>query len=101
MDIQRLSGLLAQEPTFKRAEASPEAGQTGPSFGEMLNQALQKVEKDQQNADEMMVKLAAGEVTDIAQVMIASERANLSLGLTIQVRNKVIEAYQEIMRMPL
>lgn len=101
MDIQRLNSLLSLEPTPKRPEASPQAGQSGPSFAEMFDKALQRVEQDQQVADEMSLKLATGEINDIAQVMIASERANLSLGMAIQVRNKVIEAYQEIMRMPL
>lgn len=100
MDIQRLSALL--EPTIKQPEAtSPQGAQSGPSFAEMFEKALQQVETDQKIAGEMTVKLATGEINDIAQVMIASERANLSLGMAIQVRNKVIEAYQEIMRMPL
>ncbi|MFZ5826779.1 MAG: flagellar hook-basal body complex protein FliE [Bacillota bacterium] len=101
MDIQRLNSLLSLEPTLKRAEAAPQPPESGASFTEILNQAMQRVERDQQVAGEMAIKLATGEINDIAQVMIASERANLSLGMAIQVRNKVIEAYQEIMRMPL
>lgn len=101
MDIQRLNALLSLEPTLKKPEAAQAQEQAGQSFAEMLDQAIQKVEGDQKTAGEMMTKLATGEINDIAQVMIASERANLSLGMAIQVRNKVIEAYQEIMRMPL
>lgn len=101
MDIQRLNALLSLEPTLKKPEATAGANQQGPSFAEVLGQALQRVEDDQRVAGDMMVKLAAGEIADVAQVMIASERANLSLSMAIQVRNKVIEAYQEIMRMPL
>jgi flagellar hook-basal body complex protein FliE len=101
MDIQRLNALLSLEPTLKKPEAAAQADQGGESFAEMFARALQKVEADQVTAGEMMTKLATGEISDIAQVMIASERANLSLGMAIQVRNKVIEAYQEIMRMPL
>ncbi|MFZ5813994.1 MAG: flagellar hook-basal body complex protein FliE [Bacillota bacterium] len=101
MDIQRINSLLSLEPTLKRTEAAPQGQEIGASFAEMLGKALQQVEQDQKVANEMAVKLATGEINDIAQVMIASERANLSLGMAIQVRNKVIEAYQEIMRMPL
>jgi flagellar hook-basal body complex protein FliE len=101
MDIQRLNALLSLEPTLKKPEATTPANQQGQSFAEVLGQALQRVEDDQRVAGDMMVKLAAGEIADVAQVMIASERANLSLSMAIQVRNKVIEAYQEIMRMPL
>ncbi len=101
MDIQRLSALLQTdllqpEPT-KSAAAPPD----GPSFTDVLQQALGQVEQDQAAANEAAVKLATGEITDVAQVMIASERANLSLNLALQVRNKLLEAYQEIMRMPL
>jgi len=101
MEIQRLNALLSLEPTAARTAESPSANTAGPSFGDMLENALRQVEQDQHTANDMAVKLAAGEVEDIAQVMIASERASLSLNLAIQVRNKVIEAYQEIMRTPL
>ncbi|MBP9014895.1 MAG: flagellar hook-basal body complex protein FliE [Candidatus Atribacteria bacterium] len=67
-------------------------------FGEYLNQALQKVNNLQVEADQMVEKVARGE-EDIHNALIALEKANLALGLTVQVRNKVVEAYQEIMRM--
>ncbi|PIU61622.1 MAG: flagellar hook-basal body complex protein FliE [Armatimonadetes bacterium CG07_land_8_20_14_0_80_40_9] len=66
----------------------------------MLGKALDKVNDLQNNADEMMKRLAAGEVKDIHRVMIAVEEASLSLQLTMQIRSKIIDAYQEIMRMP-
>jgi len=100
MEIQRLNALLSLQPTPARTE-EPQADPASPTFGQMLENAMQQVEQDQQVANDMAVKLATGEIDDIAQVMIASERASLSLNLAIQVRNKVIEAYQEIMRMPL
>lgn len=100
MDIQRINSLLSLEPSLKRSEQTTPVEGEG-SFAKLLDRALQQVEQDQRTANEMGEKLATGEVDDIAQVMIASERANLSLGLAVQVRNKVIEAYQEIMRMPL
>ena len=97
MDIQRLNAMLSLEPTLAR-ESRNEVRE-GASFGDVLANAIRQVEQDQRHANEMAVRLAAGEVEDIAQVMIASERASLSLNLAIQVRNKVIEAYQDIMRM--
>ncbi|MEW8976799.1 MAG: flagellar hook-basal body complex protein FliE [Symbiobacterium sp.] len=96
MDIQRLNAVLSLEPTAVRETRNEERAET--SFGDVLAAAIRQVEQEQRNANEMALKLAAGEVEDIAQVMIASERASLTLNLAIQVRNKVIEAYQEIMR---
>jgi flagellar hook-basal body complex protein FliE len=69
------------------------------SFSNLLEEAISKVNTLQNKADQMMEKLATGEVKDLHQVMIALEEANLALQLTLQIRNKVVEAYQEIMRM--
>lgn len=100
MNIQRLNAVLSLDSPFQEQKASAPTAE-GPSFNEILNQAITRVEQDSVSASEAVVKLATGEITDVAQVMIASERANLSLGLAVQVRNKLLEAYQEIMRMPI
>ncbi|MGE5559965.1 MAG: flagellar hook-basal body complex protein FliE [Chloroflexota bacterium] len=71
------------------------------SFSQMLSSALKQVNDLQVQADDLAAKLATGEVSDAHTVMIASEKATLALQLTLQIRNKVIEAYQEIMRMQL
>lgn len=101
MNIQRLEAMLATAEAPFKATPSAQPAPSGPSFGDVLTQAINTVEQDQINAREMSRKLVTGEVKDVAEVMIASERASLSLGLALQVRNKLLEAYQEIMRMPL
>lgn len=68
-------------------------------FGDMFKQALQEVNATQKESETLTNQLVTGEVQDIHEVMIASQKASLSLQLTVQVRNKVVEAYQEIMRM--
>jgi flagellar hook-basal body complex protein FliE len=75
------------------------AGKTVEQFKEMLYDAIDNVSDLQRNADELMTKLATGEAEDLHQVMIAVEKVNLALQLTLQIRNKMLEAYQEIMRM--
>lgn len=85
-------------PVVQDPSESPEA--FSKSFGQFLSEALQSVETAQVQADEAAQKLATGEIRDIAEVTIASEKATLALQLTVQVRNRVIEAYQEMMRMP-
>jgi flagellar hook-basal body complex protein FliE len=70
-----------------------------PSFKDMLAQALDTVNNLQINADRMAQKLATGEAKDIHEVLMAVEEVNIGLQLTMQIRNKIIEAYQEIMRM--
>jgi flagellar hook-basal body complex protein FliE len=68
------------------------------SFAQLLSQAMQDVNQLHHAADADANKLAAGEPVDIHQVMIGMEKANIAFGLTLQVRNKLIEAYQEVMR---
>ena len=70
------------------------------SFDNILKKFVTDVNSLQIQADELQNKLATGEVTDIHDVMIAVEKANLSMELMVEIRNKIIEAYQEIMRMP-
>lgn len=71
----------------------------GKEFGQLLAEALDDVNTLQQNANNAALQLAAGKIDDISQVTIAAEKASLALQLTMQVRNKVVDAYQEVMRM--
>lgn len=80
--------------------ALPPSGAVGPDFGEVLGSFLGKVNAAQQNADQMVEALALGEPVDVHQVMIALGEASNALQMTLQVRNKVLEAYQELMRTP-
>ncbi|MCR2805007.1 flagellar hook-basal body complex protein FliE [Paenibacillus soyae] len=68
------------------------------SFGQYLQTALDSVSAQEKNVHKMNDQYLLGKV-DVTQVLIASEQAQLSLQFTSQVRNKVVEAYQEIMRM--
>jgi len=74
------------------------AAQAAETFGQALLRALERVNAQQQQADRAAEAFALGENRDVAQLMIATEQARLALELTVQIRNKVLEAYQEIMR---
>ncbi len=69
------------------------------SFGEILKQSVNDVNQLQNAADLSIQKLAAGNEKDIHQTMVAMEKAEISFQLVMQVRNKVIAAYDEIRRM--
>ena len=69
------------------------------SFADTLQNAVMKVNDLQQTADVKMEKLSTGETTDIADVKIAAEKADIALRLMTSIRNKMIDAYQEIMKM--
>ncbi len=78
------------------AEGAAEAADT---FGGAMKRAISEVNNLQSQADDMAVKLASGDGEDVHRAMIAMQKAKLALDLTITVRNKVVEAYQEVMRM--
>jgi flagellar hook-basal body complex protein FliE len=69
------------------------------SFAETLKKSISEVNKLQQVADQKIEELITGKTDNIAEVMIAKEQADVALRLMVQVRNKVLETYQEMMRM--
>ncbi len=95
----KISISLNKSPS---ADADIGTGKTEiPSFADMLRESIDKTNLLQYGADMLNKNLALGkaEVEDLHQVVLAGEKAELSLLLTVQIRNKVIEAYQELMRM--
>lgn len=68
-------------------------------FSKMLKASIEKVNQSQLEAEKVTQKLVNGEQIDLHNVMITSQKALITLQTTVEVRNKVIEAYQEVMRM--
>jgi flagellar hook-basal body complex protein FliE len=68
-------------------------------FSEVLKNSVQKVNELQINADNLTNRLALGEVDDISEVSIAVEKAELALRMMVQIRDKMVDAYQQIARM--
>lgn len=82
----------------------PAAGQSGGAagrspFSQQLQEALQEVSRFQEEADRAALDLVLGRQDSLHHLMITAEKAQLSLQLTVQVVNRVIQAYQEISRM--
>ena len=75
-----------------------ESGAAG-SFAAALKSSLTEVNKMQQQADAAISALATGDKVSMHETMIAMEQADVSFRLMMQVRNKIVEAYQEILRM--
>jgi len=72
---------------------------SGPDFSQFLTDALGQVDALQKNADTASLQLATGQVDDLSSVMIALEKASLSLSMTVATRDKVLDAYNQVMRM--
>lgn len=69
------------------------------SFGDTLNQYIQKADSSIKNAENQAVLVAKGQAVNLHDMTIASQQANIALGLTVQIRDKMLEAYQEMMRL--
>jgi len=69
------------------------------SFIDVLKDSLEKINQLQLEANNIVAAFSMGENIDIHNVMIAVEKANLALSLLVEVRNRGLEAYQEMMRM--
>ncbi|MFP3358496.1 flagellar hook-basal body complex protein FliE [Planococcus sp. SIMBA_143] len=93
--IAQLQTPFLQNQFLEKMQPEPQA--TG--FGDVFKHALKEVSAAQNVSDKKTDQLLTGEVKDVHEVMIASQKASLSLQMTMQVRNKVVEAYQEVMRM--
>lgn len=89
------------QSNIQKGISNNDDGTKGVSFGEFLNSAIQQVNSMQLESEKLNEALALGKTDNIHQVMIASEKADMALQFTMQVRNKVMDAYQEIMRMPI
>ncbi|RSL33164.1 flagellar hook-basal body complex protein FliE [Salibacterium salarium] len=69
------------------------------SFKQALNEAITNVNDRQVESNEMTSKLASGEVENLHEVMVAAEKASVTLQTTVEVRNKALESYKQVMRM--
>ncbi|PID78661.1 flagellar hook-basal body complex protein FliE [bacterium DOLJORAL78_65_58] len=77
-----------------RATAKPTA-----NFADQLQKAIREVDNLQAGRDQMVEGMVSGEVTEVHDVMIAAKEAQLAFELLLEVRNKLLEGYQEIMRL--
>lgn len=98
MDVRPVGSWPLQVIGSSSGAVSQREKEQGASFADLLKSALAEVNRLQQEAEEASLRLATGEA-ELHQVMIAAEKANISLQLTLAIRNKLLDAYHEIMRM--
>jgi flagellar hook-basal body complex protein FliE len=91
--------ILSQVPSIRPETSGGGPGKLLDGFGQALSGAVESLNQTQQAADQQAVQLAAGEPVELHDVMIAQEQASLGMQLAVQVRNKLVEAYQDVMRM--
>jgi flagellar hook-basal body complex protein FliE len=88
-------------PSLALPASLPAISGEGAEFSQVLNRAIDRVEAARAGANTRIQSFLSGENVDLHEVAIATQQAELSLELFQQVRNKVVQAYQEVMRMQL
>jgi flagellar hook-basal body complex protein FliE len=84
----------------RQAYTPPKATESGSSsFMDHLKNAVEKVDETQVRRDDAVESMVTGEVGEVHDVMIAAEEAKLSFELMLEVRNKLLDSYQQIMQM--
>jgi flagellar hook-basal body complex protein FliE len=97
MPISSIGGLSPLLP--KPPGTGAGAAQSGADFGSALKQAVGSLGQLGAKADASSLSLAKGDPIDVHEVMLQTEQASLGFSMALQVRNKLVDAYQEIMRM--
>ena len=107
MTISSVSGLSslqavnAAQGAQRPDQAANATEAKGPGFGERIGNAIQQVAEAQQNAAKSAADFEMGKTDDLASVMIDQQVSSLGFQMTLQVRNKALTAYRDIMNMPL
>ncbi len=97
MAIPPITSIGATAPSLPATK--PAASDATGGFGDMVARALANVQQTHTNADSMAQAAVTGTATDVHDYMIAATQANLATELTVAVRNRAVESFNEIMRM--
>ena len=95
MEVNRINNLFSLGNQGEKISNNPKDKE---SFGNFLSTALNHVNQMQVDSTEYKRMLALGEVDNLHDLSIASEKADVALQITLSIRNKIVEAYKEILR---
>jgi flagellar hook-basal body complex protein FliE len=100
MNISGLASPLLVPPALA-APAAPASASAGSSFTDALSSAINEVESSRNSASKSVDQFLSGSGDDLHSTILATQRAELEFQMFMQVRNKVVSAYQEVMKMQL
>ncbi|MGQ9856396.1 MAG: flagellar hook-basal body complex protein FliE [Fervidobacterium sp.] len=96
--VDKIGGLNPLRPNITSNVGSQKTNDSS-EFGKILSDALKSVNDQQKNVEKLSDDFAAGKVSNIHELIVEAEKASISLRLTVEVRNRIVDAYREIMRM--
>ncbi len=97
-DINNISGLSSAELLAKKNSQNKSTNESGQDFASLLKAGVDDVNKLQKTSEKAMSDIATGQVKDLHQAAIAIDKAEMSMKLMLEVRNKAVSAYKEILR---
>jgi len=92
-----IKAMTSSPMTLENTQGGGQAEAT--AFQDTLKTYIHQVDKELKQAGDLQLEFAVGRRHDLHEVMIATEKAGISFQLLVQIRNKLLEAYQEVMRM--
>ncbi|MCY7345031.1 MAG: flagellar hook-basal body complex protein FliE [Pyrinomonadaceae bacterium] len=99
MNINAINSFPPIAPISSGGSAVEGSQNSGGGFGSLMKDAIESLEGSQKGADQEIAKAVTGESTDLHKTIISLQSADLKFQLGLQVRNKLLGAYEEIMRM--
>src|ERR687886_2913081 len=99
MPISSIGGAFSPLTPSSLGAGAPAGQPAGADFGSALKQAVGALDQLGAQADASSLALAKGDPIDVHEVMLNTEQASLGFSMALQVRNKLVDAYQEVMRM--
>jgi flagellar hook-basal body complex protein FliE len=98
--LQMRTTILGQNSALQRAAGGAAPAEDFGGFGKTMVDALKSVNNQQAKASDLSAAYERGETNDIVGVMVERQKASLGFEATLQVRNKLLSAYRDIMNMP-
>jgi flagellar hook-basal body complex protein FliE len=99
MAIITSTGLATEILSQASSKLQPQ-GKGSSNFADVMSKALNQVSESQNKAADIVKSFQAGDEVDVTKVMLAREKASLSFEATLQVRNKLLSAYKDVISMP-
>ncbi len=100
-NINRVIPGLVEKLNPTKVDGNSNGEVSGENFGDMFGKLIQSVSEAQTQSHNVEEAMLAGEPVELHQVMIKAEQAGVSMDLLLEIRNKLINAYTELMRMPM
>ncbi len=99
LDLMKLAGIKTSPAAPPVVDGKDSPRGTGLSFESLLESSMKSVNDLQQESDNLVNRMATGDVDDISEVVLSAQRAEFALRMITEVRNKLVDAYQQLGRL--